>query len=61
MIAAVSGPANEIYLFGINGLVNIVPGIRGNTAFTITTLGSSPDLRLLIVAGKNLKCFTLPK
>jgi hypothetical protein len=60
-IAAVSGPANEIYLFGSNGLVNIVPGIRGNTAFTITTLGSSPDLRLLIGAGKNLKCFTLPK
>lgn len=60
-IAAVSGPANEIYLFGISGLVNIVQGIRGNTAFTITTLGSSPDLRLLIGAGKNLKCFTLPK
>jgi hypothetical protein len=60
-IAAVSGPANEIYLFGINGLIDILPGIRGNTAFTIGTLGTDPGLKLLIGAGKNMKCYSLPK
>jgi hypothetical protein len=60
-IAAVSGPANEIYLFGINGLIDILPGIRGNTAFTIGTLGTDPGLHILIGAGKILKSYSLPK
>jgi hypothetical protein len=60
-IAAVSGSANEIYLFGINGLIDILPGIRGNTAFTIGNLGMDPGLKLLIGAGKNLKSYSLPK
>lgn len=60
-IAAVSGPANEIYLFGTKGLVNIVPGIRGSTGFTITNTGTDTGLKLLIGAGKNLKCYSLPK
>ena len=60
-IAAVSGTANEIYLFGFNGLIDILPGIRGNTAFTIGNLGTDPGLKLLIGAGKNLKSYSLPK
>jgi hypothetical protein len=60
-IAAVSGSANEIYLFGSNGLINILPGIKGNTAFTIGNLGIDPELKLLIGAGRNLKCYSLPK
>ena len=39
-IGAVSGSANEIYLFGIKGLIDILPGIRGNTAFTIGSTGA---------------------
>jgi hypothetical protein len=60
-IAAVSGSANEIYIFGINGLIDILPGIRGNTLFTIGNLGTDPGLRLLIGAGKNLKSYSLPQ
>lgn len=60
-IAAVSGPANEIYLFGIHGFIDILPGIKGNTAFTIGNLGTDSGLHLLIGAGKNLKCYSLPK
>ena len=60
-IGIVSGSANEIYLFGINGLVDILPGIRGNTAFTIGNLGSDRGLRLLIGSGKNLKSYSLPQ
>jgi hypothetical protein len=60
-IAAVSGSANEIYLFGINGLIDILPGIRGNTSFTIGNLGTDPGLKLLIGAGKNLKSYSLPQ
>jgi hypothetical protein len=60
-IGAVSGPANEIYLFGIRGLIDALPGIRGNTAFTIGNLGSDPRLKLLIGAGNNLKSYALPQ
>jgi hypothetical protein len=60
-IGAVSGSANEIYLFGIKGLLDVLPGIRGNTAFTIGNLGTDPGLKLLIGAGKNLKSYALPQ
>jgi len=60
-IGAVSGSANEIYLFGINGLIDILPGISGNTAFTIGNLGTDRGLKLFIGAGKNLKSYSLPK
>jgi hypothetical protein len=60
-IAAVSGPANEIYLFGLNGLMEIMPGINGNTAFTIGNIGNDSGLKLLIGAGKSLKCYSLPQ
>jgi hypothetical protein len=60
-IGVVSGSANEIYLFGINGLIDILPGIRGNTAFTIGNPGSDKRMKLLIGAGKNLKCYSLPQ
>ncbi|MCX6248117.1 MAG: DUF3352 domain-containing protein [Bacteroidetes bacterium] len=60
-IAAVSGAANEIYLFGINGLLENLPGIRGNTEFSIGKLGTDPGLKLVIGAGKNLKCYRLPE
>jgi hypothetical protein len=60
-IAAVSGSTNEIYIFGKKGLIEILPGIRGNTAFTIGNLGTEPGLKLLIGAGKNLKCYSLPE
>jgi len=60
-VAAVSVAANEIYLFGINGPINILPGIRGNTAFTIGNLGSDPTYKLIIGAGKYLKSYTLPQ
>jgi len=60
-IGAVSGSANEIYLFGSNGLIDILPGIRGNTEFTIGNLGTDTGLKLLIGAGKYLKSYSLPK
>jgi len=60
-VGAVSGSANEIYLFDINGLIEILPGIRGNTAFTIGTIGSDKGLKLIIGAGKYLKCYSLPQ
>ncbi len=60
-IAAVSASANEIYLFGIHGIIDNFQGIKGNTAFTIGNLGTDPGLKLLIGAGKNLKCYSLPK
>jgi hypothetical protein len=58
-IGAVSGSANEIYLFGLKGLIDILLGIRGNTPFTIGNLGTDPSLKLIIGAGKNLKSYRL--
>jgi hypothetical protein len=60
-IGAVSGSANELYLFGINGMIDILPGIRGNTEFIIGNLGTDPGLKLLVGAGKNLKSYSLPQ
>jgi hypothetical protein len=60
-IGAVSGSANEIYLFNIRGMIDLLPGIRGNTAFTIGNLGTDPAPKLLIGAGKYIKCYTLPQ
>jgi hypothetical protein len=60
-VAAVSGSANEIYLFGIKGQIEIMPGINGNTAFTIGNLGTNSGLKLMIGSGRNLKCYSLPQ
>ena len=60
-IGAVSGPANEIYLFGKEGLVEIEPGIRGNSAFTIGTYGNENHWNLVVGSGKSLKNYRLPK
>jgi hypothetical protein len=61
LIAAVSGPANEIYLFGKDGLVELEPGIHGNTAFSIGSFGKEEHWNLVIGSGKSLKNYRLPK
>jgi hypothetical protein len=60
-IGAVSGPANEIYLFGSAGLIEIQTGIRGNTPYTIGRLTDNSGYNLLIGSGKNLKNYFLPE
>ena len=60
-IGAVSGPANEIYLFGINGLMEIQRGISGNAGFTIGKNRNDAGLSLIIGSGKTLKNYTLSK
>jgi hypothetical protein len=60
-IGAVSGPANEIYLFGKNGLMEIQPGITGNTVFTIGKNRNDAGWSLIIGSGKNLKNYNLMK
>ena len=59
-IGAVSGSANEIYLLNIKGIIDVLPGIRGNTAFTIGNPGTDRGLKLVIGGGKYIKCYTLP-
>jgi hypothetical protein len=61
LIGAVSGSANEVYLFGINGWVDIPPGIRGNSGFTIFTPENGAGSNLLIGSGKYLKNYYLTK
>ena len=61
LIGAVSAPANEIYLFGKAGLMELEPGIRGNTGFTVGTFGSEGHYNLVIGSGKTLKNFLLPQ
>jgi hypothetical protein len=41
--------------------MEIMPGINGNTAFTIGNIGTASGLKLLIGAGKNVKCYSLPQ
>ena len=60
-IGAVSSPANEIYLFGKEGLIEMEPGIRGNTAFTVGTYGNENHWNLIVGSGKSLKNYRLPK
>ncbi|MCX6245803.1 MAG: DUF3352 domain-containing protein [Bacteroidetes bacterium] len=60
-IGAVSGAANEIYLFGINGVIEIQPGIRGNTGFTVGKNLDQSGLNLIIGSGKILKNYLLPE
>lgn len=60
-IGAVSAPANELYLFGNEGLVGIEPGIRGNTGFTVGSFGSEDYWNLLVGSGRTLKNYRLPK
>jgi hypothetical protein len=61
LIGTVSGPANEIYLFGSHGLMEILPGIRGNTGFTVVPHREDSGLDLLVGSGNNLKKYTLTK
>jgi outer membrane protein assembly factor BamB len=60
-IGVVSGLANEIYLFNIKGIMDILPGVRGNTQFTAGTTGTSQTPELLIGSGKFIKCYSLPQ
>ena len=60
-IGAVSAPANEIYLFGKSGLIELEPGIRGNRGFSVGTFGNEEFYDLVVGSGKTLKNYRLPK
>jgi hypothetical protein len=60
-ISAVSGPANEIYLFGKDGLIELEPGIRGNSGITVVKIGNEGEWFLITGSGRTLKCYHLPK
>ncbi len=58
-IGAVSGSADELYLFGDKGLITLEPGIRGNSFFDIGTADGKAPLLLVTATGKYLKCYRL--
>jgi hypothetical protein len=60
-LGAVSGPANEVYLFGQSGVLEMEPGIRGNTGFSVGTFGSEKYWNLVVGSGRFLKDYRLPK
>lgn len=60
-IGAVSATANEIYLFGQDGMIELEPGIRGNTPFSVGTFGIEDHLNLVAGSGKVIKNWRLPK
>ncbi|HTX88283.1 MAG TPA: hypothetical protein VMC08_04785, partial [Bacteroidales bacterium] len=60
-IGAVSGTADELYLFGDQGMIPLEPGISGNTFFDIGSPDGTRRMLLVTATGKYLKCYRLPK
>jgi hypothetical protein len=58
-IGAVSGSADELYLFGEKGLISLEPGIRGNSFFNIGSPDGKKPLLLVTATGKYLTCYRL--
>ncbi len=59
MVGFVMPETNELYLFDRYGYRELESGIRGNTPFDIGNLEPGNKQRLVVGAGKYLKCFRL--